>query len=256
MWLGGLLGRDGGHPKAAGPLNGGPQMLQNSLDGDRVYVSNSLFSTWDNQFYPGIERMADQARPPGRRHATRSTRTSSSTSTSRPTGPAARDPSARRRLHDRDLPVGARRPAEVGCTNPELLRDRPRPVQIVVAGVIPTALGALQGVLIGASAAAYWAVAVLAADRQRSCRASSTATGGEGPTAASSGACCTGSRCWSCTSSSARRRRLPWAASRRCWRWSRRWPGCSPRGGWRAARQDPARARGATAPQDGSFWET
>jgi methanethiol oxidase len=55
VWLGGLLGRDGGHPKARGPLNGGPQMIQNSLDGDRVYVTNSLFSTWDNQFYPGIE---------------------------------------------------------------------------------------------------------------------------------------------------------------------------------------------------------
>jgi len=54
VWLGGLLGRDGGHPKAAGALNGGPQMLQNSLDGERVYVTNSLFSTWDNQFYPGI----------------------------------------------------------------------------------------------------------------------------------------------------------------------------------------------------------
>lgn len=46
--------------------------------------------------------------------------------------------------------------------NPELLRDRPRPVQIVAAGVIPTALGALQGVLIGVSAPAYWAVALLA----------------------------------------------------------------------------------------------
>ena len=55
VWLGGLLGRDGGHPKARGPLNGGPQMIQNSLDGDRVYATNSLFSTWDNQFYPGIE---------------------------------------------------------------------------------------------------------------------------------------------------------------------------------------------------------
>ena len=55
VWLGGLLGRDGGHPKARGALNGGPQMIQNSLDGDRVYVTNSLFSTWDNQFYPGIE---------------------------------------------------------------------------------------------------------------------------------------------------------------------------------------------------------
>ncbi len=48
------LGRDGGHPKAPGALNGGPQMLQNSLDGERVYITNSLFSTWDNQFYPGI----------------------------------------------------------------------------------------------------------------------------------------------------------------------------------------------------------
>jgi selenium-binding protein 1 len=53
-WLGGLLGRDGGHPLADGPLNGGPQMLQASLDGDRVYVTNSLYSTWDNQFYPDI----------------------------------------------------------------------------------------------------------------------------------------------------------------------------------------------------------
>lgn len=55
IWLGGLLGRDGGHPKAAGPLTGGPQMLQLSLDGERVYVSNSLYSSWDNQFFPGLE---------------------------------------------------------------------------------------------------------------------------------------------------------------------------------------------------------
>jgi len=54
VWLGGLLGRDGGHPKADGPLNGAPQMLQVSLDGQRVYLTNSLYSTWDNQFYPGI----------------------------------------------------------------------------------------------------------------------------------------------------------------------------------------------------------
>lgn len=26
-WLGGLLGRDGGHPRADGPLSGGPQVL-------------------------------------------------------------------------------------------------------------------------------------------------------------------------------------------------------------------------------------
>jgi selenium-binding protein 1 len=54
VWLGGLLGRDGGHPKAEGALNGGPQMLQCSLDGERVYVTNSLYSTWDNQFYPDL----------------------------------------------------------------------------------------------------------------------------------------------------------------------------------------------------------
>jgi len=53
-WLGGLLGRDCGHPKATGSLNGDPQMLQNSLDGERLYVSNSLYSTWDNQFYPEL----------------------------------------------------------------------------------------------------------------------------------------------------------------------------------------------------------
>jgi selenium-binding protein 1 len=51
LQLGGLLGR----PNDAGrELNGGPQMLQLSLDGRRLYVSNSLYSTWDNQFYPGL----------------------------------------------------------------------------------------------------------------------------------------------------------------------------------------------------------
>lgn len=33
-------------------LEGGPQMLQLSLDGKRLYVSSSLFSPWDRQFYP------------------------------------------------------------------------------------------------------------------------------------------------------------------------------------------------------------
>lgn len=33
-------------------LMGGPQMLQLSLDGKRLYVSNSLYSKWDKQFYP------------------------------------------------------------------------------------------------------------------------------------------------------------------------------------------------------------
>jgi selenium-binding protein 1 len=30
-------------------------MLQLSMDGRRLYVTNSLYSTWDNQFYPNLE---------------------------------------------------------------------------------------------------------------------------------------------------------------------------------------------------------
>ena len=51
LWLGGVLGT----PDDAGRgLNGGPNMLQLSYDGRRLYVSNSLYSTWDNQFYPDM----------------------------------------------------------------------------------------------------------------------------------------------------------------------------------------------------------
>jgi methanethiol oxidase len=51
LWLGGLLGK----PNDAGrDLGGGPQMIQLSLDGRRLYVTNSLYSTWDDQFYPGL----------------------------------------------------------------------------------------------------------------------------------------------------------------------------------------------------------
>jgi selenium-binding protein 1 len=51
LWLGGLLGK----PSDAGrEVNGGPQMIQLSLDGRRLYVTNSLYSTWDNQFYPEL----------------------------------------------------------------------------------------------------------------------------------------------------------------------------------------------------------
>lgn len=37
-------------------LTGGPQMLQLSLDGRRLYVTNSLYSTWDDVFYPEIKK--------------------------------------------------------------------------------------------------------------------------------------------------------------------------------------------------------
>ncbi len=52
VWLGGLLGKPSDWDRKA--LTGGPQMLQLSLDGQRLYVSSSLFSSWDNQFYPEI----------------------------------------------------------------------------------------------------------------------------------------------------------------------------------------------------------
>ncbi|GLI68840.1 hypothetical protein VaNZ11_013383 [Volvox africanus] len=71
VWLGGLV-RKGGPlkvlgglpedtpeppeiPRVAGvELRGGPQMLQLSLDGKRLYVTNSLYSPWDKQFYPSL----------------------------------------------------------------------------------------------------------------------------------------------------------------------------------------------------------
>jgi selenium-binding protein 1 len=52
--LGGIVER-AAHP-ASGPLNGGPQMVEISRDGKRVYVTNSLYDSWDKQFYPdGID---------------------------------------------------------------------------------------------------------------------------------------------------------------------------------------------------------
>jgi len=41
-------------------IQGGPQMLQLSLDGKRLYVTTSLFSVWDKQFYPGLEKKGAQ----------------------------------------------------------------------------------------------------------------------------------------------------------------------------------------------------
>ena len=44
------------------PFEGGPQMIEISRDGRRVYFTNSLYSTWDTQFYPdgvpGAQAMA------------------------------------------------------------------------------------------------------------------------------------------------------------------------------------------------------
>jgi selenium-binding protein 1 len=54
VWVGGVIGKA---PKFGEiPARGGPQMLQLSLDGKRLYVTDSLVSSWDNQFYPSIAK--------------------------------------------------------------------------------------------------------------------------------------------------------------------------------------------------------
>ncbi len=50
--IGGIASR-ASHPAAGGePLNGGPQMVEVSRDGRRIYFTNSLYGVIDEQFYP------------------------------------------------------------------------------------------------------------------------------------------------------------------------------------------------------------
>ncbi len=50
--VGGIVNRTP-HPKdPEQPLNGGPQMVEVSRDGRRIYLTNALYSPWDAQFYP------------------------------------------------------------------------------------------------------------------------------------------------------------------------------------------------------------
>jgi selenium-binding protein 1 len=50
--IGGIANRTP-HPKRPdAAANGGPQMVEVSRDGRRVYLTNSLYRTWDEQFYP------------------------------------------------------------------------------------------------------------------------------------------------------------------------------------------------------------
>ena len=52
LQIGGIV-RRAPHPKTGErPLNGGPQMVEVSRDGRRVYLTNALYSPWDAQFYP------------------------------------------------------------------------------------------------------------------------------------------------------------------------------------------------------------
>ena len=54
--IGGIV-RRAAHPAQPNKrLNGGPQMVELSRDGRRVYLTNGLYSPWDEQFYPaGLE---------------------------------------------------------------------------------------------------------------------------------------------------------------------------------------------------------
>jgi methanethiol oxidase len=54
--IGGIVNRTPHPARPEKPLNGAPQMVEISRDGRRVYLTNSLYSPWDAQFYPdGIE---------------------------------------------------------------------------------------------------------------------------------------------------------------------------------------------------------
>src|SRR5215469_12962907 len=50
--LGGIVRRRAHAKKPSVALNGGPQMVEISRDGKRGYFTNSLYSPWDEQFYP------------------------------------------------------------------------------------------------------------------------------------------------------------------------------------------------------------
>ncbi|QDO25415.1 selenium-binding protein [Streptomyces sp. S1A1-8] len=54
--LGGIASRQSHPAEPDTPLTGGAQMVELSRDGRRVYLTNSLYSAWDAQFYPaGID---------------------------------------------------------------------------------------------------------------------------------------------------------------------------------------------------------
>lgn len=52
----GGIARRAKHPNGR-EFTGGPQMVEISRDGRRVYFTNSLYSTWDDQFYPDANGM-------------------------------------------------------------------------------------------------------------------------------------------------------------------------------------------------------
>ena len=54
--LGGIVSRAAHPSQPVTPQNGGPQMVEVSRDGRRIYFTNSLYTPWDQQIYPaGIQ---------------------------------------------------------------------------------------------------------------------------------------------------------------------------------------------------------
>ena len=51
--IGGIVNRAAHVSNPERDLSGGPQMVEISRDGRRVYVTNGLYTPWDAQFYPG-----------------------------------------------------------------------------------------------------------------------------------------------------------------------------------------------------------
>src|SRR5207249_5400641 len=49
--IGGIANRTAHPKKPDQPLAGGPQMVEVSRDGKRIYLLNLLYSSWDEQFY-------------------------------------------------------------------------------------------------------------------------------------------------------------------------------------------------------------
>jgi hypothetical protein len=50
--LGGIVSRAARPAAPAQRLAGAPQMVEISRDGRRIYLTNSLYGAWDDQFYP------------------------------------------------------------------------------------------------------------------------------------------------------------------------------------------------------------
>ena len=93
--LGGIVERSA-HP-AAGSVNGGPQMVEVSRDGRRVYLTNSLYALLGRPVLPRRHRrLADQARRARGRRPERWTRTCSWSSSGERPAPGA--PGGRRRV--------------------------------------------------------------------------------------------------------------------------------------------------------------